>query len=92
MNYNTIEYLVDDGILTLRLNRPNNMNAFTLEMSEELTHAFYQASDDDDVRVIVVTGAGKAFCAGMDLSVAGNVFGLDEDRQPTLAEMTVRNR
>lgn len=89
MSYNTIEYLVDDGILTLRLNRPDNMNAFTLEMSDELAHAFYQASDDDDVRVIVVTGAGKAFCAGMDLSVAGNVFGLDEDRQPTLAEMAV---
>jgi len=87
MSYNTIEYLVDDGILTLRLNCPDNMNAFTLEMSDELAHAFYQASDDDDVRVIVVTGAGKAFCAGMDLSVAGNVFGLDEDRQPTLAEM-----
>lgn len=87
MNYKTIEYLVDDGILTLRLNRPDKMNAFTLDMSDELTHAFYRASDDDDVRVIIVTGAGKAFCAGMDLSVAGNVFGLDETRKPTLAEM-----
>ncbi len=87
MEYNTINYLVEDGILTLMLNRPDNMNAFTLEMSDELAAAFYRASEDDDVRVIVVTGAGKAFCAGMDLSVKGNVFGLDEDRQPTLDEM-----
>ncbi len=87
MEYNTIKYLVEDGILTLLLNRPDSMNAFTLEMSDELAAAFYRASEDDDVRVIVVTGAGKAFCAGMDLTSAGNVFGLDEGRQPTLAEM-----
>ena len=87
MEYNTIKYLVEDGILTLLLNRPDSMNAFTLEMSDELAAAFYRASEDDDVRVIVVTGAGKAFCAGMDLTSPGNVFGLDEGRQPTLAEM-----
>ena len=78
MNYKTIEYLVDDGILTLRLNRPDKMNAFTLDMSDELTHAFYRASDDDDVRVIIVTGAGKAFCAGMDLKA----FARGEDIGP----------
>ena len=87
MNYNSIEYQVDNGILTLLLNRPEAMNAFTMDMCNELEHAFMRASDDDDVRVIVVTGSGKAFCAGMDLSSEGNVFGLDNAKQPTLAEM-----
>ncbi len=87
MDYNTLTYQVADGILTLTLNRPEYMNAFTVEMSEELIHAFNRASDDDAVDAIVVTGAGKAFCAGMDLSVEGNVFGLDENAQPTVADM-----
>lgn len=87
MEYNTIDYSVNDQILTLTLNRPDQMNSFTLEMHEELVHAFNRASDDDAVSAIVVTGAGRAFCAGMDLSVEGNVFGLDEDRKPTLADM-----
>ena len=59
-------------------------------MADELVDAFRRASDDDDVRAIVVTGAGKAFCAGMDLSVPGNVFGLDESLRPTLADMHER--
>lgn len=87
MEYSTIEYRVENSVLTLLLNRPESMNAFTVDMCNELVTAFNRASDDDDVRVIVVTGAGKAFCAGMDLTSEGNVFGLDESRQPTLAEM-----
>ena len=87
MSYNTIKYDVADQILTLTLNRPDNMNAFTVEMSEELIDAYNRASDDDAVSAIVVTGAGKAFCAGMDLSIGGNVFGLNEDVQPTLKDM-----
>ena len=85
--YQTLIYDVSEGILTLSLNRPTVMNAFTVEMANELIHAFNRASEDDSVRVIVVTGAGKAFCAGMDLSVPGNVFGLDESLQPTLEDM-----
>lgn len=87
MHYNTIQYSVEAGILTLMLNRPEQMNAFTLEMSDELAAAFNRASDDDDVRVVVVTGAGKAFCAGMDLNSSGNVFGLNETAEPTLEQM-----
>ncbi len=87
MDYNTIEYQVDDYILTLTLNRPEHLNAFTVEMAEELIQAFNRASDDDAVRAIVVTGAGRAFCAGMDLSVGGNVFGLDEALSPGLEDM-----
>lgn len=87
MNYKTINYEVVDKILTLSLNRPEHLNSFTLEMASELVHAFERASEDDAVSAIVVTGNGRAFCAGMDLSVEGNVFGLDESKTPTVADM-----
>jgi len=91
MTYNTLTWAVDqDGVLLLTLNRPEQLNSFTVEMANELVAAFERASDDDSVRAIVVTGAGKAFCAGMDLSTAGNVFGLDETQQPGNADMHER--
>jgi enoyl-CoA hydratase/carnithine racemase len=74
----------------LTLNRPEHLNAFTVEMAQELIDAFDRASNDDKVRVVVVTGEGKAFCAGMDLSVGGNVFGLDESQLPDMADMEAR--
>jgi enoyl-CoA hydratase/carnithine racemase len=73
------------------LSRPDHLNAFTTEMSHELIDAFNRASDDDAVGAIVVTGAGKAFCAGMDLNSAGNVFGLNESLKPTLQDMRERS-
>jgi len=90
MAYNTLIWSVEDRILTLSLNRPNNLNAFTIEMSHELEDAFRRASEDDDVGAIIVTGVGRAFCAGMDLSREGNVFGLDETLAPTMADMRDR--
>lgn len=90
MTYNTISYDVDDGILVLRLARPDQLNAFTVEMADELVHAYGRASSDDAVKVVVVTGEGKAFCAGMDLSVQGNVFGLDESMRPDLDDLRDR--
>ena len=90
MTYASIRYEVSKKILTLTLDRPDNLNAFTVEMSHELVDAFQRASEDDEVGAIVVTGAGRAFCAGMDLSVGGNVFGLNEQLQPTLADMRER--
>ena len=92
MTYQTIRYEVDgDGILLLTLDRPDRLNAFTVTMCEELIDAYTRASADDEVRAIVVTGAGRAFCAGMDLSVEGNVFGLDQTiPAPTLAELRDR--
>ena len=87
MNYETLKYEVDQGVLTLTLKRPDQLNAFTVEMAQELVQAFNRASEDDDVRAIIVTGAGRAFCAGMDLSKPGNVFGLDESQRPTMADM-----
>lgn len=89
-SYTTLDYRVADNILTLTLNRPDQLNAFTVTMADELEHAFRRASDDDAVKAIVVTGAGRAFCAGMDLSVPGNVFGLDETQTPTVDDMHQR--
>lgn len=90
MDYTTLDYHVEQGVLTLTLNRPDQLNAFTVEMANELVDAYTRASQDDAVRAIVVTGAGKAFCAGMDLSVPGNVFGLDESLEPTLEDLHTR--
>jgi enoyl-CoA hydratase/carnithine racemase len=90
MTYNTLIYSVTDNILTLSLNRPEHLNSFTTEMAKELIDAFNRASDDDEVRAIVVTGEGRAFCAGMDLTSEGNVFGLNEDLAPTMEDMENR--
>ena len=90
MAYNTLLWEVEDRVLTLTLNRPDQMNAFTVEMAHELIDAFERASEDDAVGAIVVTGAGRAFCAGMDLSASGNVFGLDETQAPTMADLHER--
>lgn len=81
-----------DGVLTITLNRPARLNAFTVEMADELVQAFGDASADDAVRAVVVTGAGRAFCAGMDLSGEGraNVFGLDESLAPTMRDLDER--
>ena len=90
MAYNTLLWEVEDRVLTLTLNRPEQMNAFTVEMAHELIDAFERASEDDAVGAIVLTGAGRAFCAGMDLSASGNVFGLDETQAPTMADLHER--
>jgi enoyl-CoA hydratase/carnithine racemase len=91
MQYETIQWRVDAGVLTLTLNRPEQLNAFTVQMMSELVHAFGRASEDDAVRAIVVTGAGRAFCAGMDLAVGtDNVFGIDGSLRPTMADMRER--
>lgn len=90
MSYTTLDWQISDRVLTLTLNRPDQLNAFTVQMAEELIDAYTRASDDDAVGAVVVTGAGRAFCAGMDLSVGGNVFGLDETLDPSLAELQQR--
>jgi enoyl-CoA hydratase/carnithine racemase len=91
MSYATLKTEIDDsGVLVLTLNRPDQLNAFSVEMAHELEAFFRWASDADEVRAIVVTGAGRAFCAGMDLDRPGNVFGLDETQTPTLDDMRER--
>jgi enoyl-CoA hydratase/carnithine racemase len=74
MDYEQIRYAVDAGILTITLHRPDKLNAFTARMMYELLDAFDRADADDDVRVVIVTGAGRAFCAGADLSSGGETF------------------
>jgi enoyl-CoA hydratase/carnithine racemase len=74
MGYGTILYDISDRILTITLNRPEKLNAFTGEMALELLDAFDRADADDEVRAIIVTGAGRAFCAGADLSAGARTF------------------
>jgi len=74
MAYETLDYSVADHILTLTLNRPDKLNAFNGPMMNELLAAFDAADADDDVRAIIVTGAGRAFCAGADLSAGAKTF------------------
>ena len=70
----TLDYSVSDNILTLTLNRPDKLNAFNGPMMTELIAAFDAADADDGVRAIIVTGAGRAFCAGADLSQGAKTF------------------
>ena len=80
MEYQHIRTELADNILTVTLNRPDRMNAFTLRMKDELVHVFGEADRDNQVRAVVVTGAGRAFCAGMEMQPedGGHVFGYDD--------------
>jgi enoyl-CoA hydratase/carnithine racemase len=82
MGYQTILYEVQDRILTLTLNRPDKLNAFNATMQQELIDAFDRADRDDGVRAVIVTGAGRAFCAGADLSSGADTFDRDARRGP----------
>jgi enoyl-CoA hydratase/carnithine racemase len=72
--FETILYDVVDGIATITLNRPDKLNAFTTQMMVDMIAAFDASDADDDVRVVIVTGAGRGFCAGADLSAGGGTF------------------
>jgi enoyl-CoA hydratase/carnithine racemase len=78
MEFEQILYEVDDHVLTITLNRPDRLNAFTPTMGRELIEALDAADADDDVRAIVVTGAGRGFCAGADLEAGGSTFDWSE--------------
>ncbi len=72
--FETLSLDRSDGIATITLNRPERMNAFNSRMRADLVAAFDATDADDEVRVVIVTGAGRAFCAGADLSSAGSTF------------------
>src|SRR5512145_1640408 len=72
--FETIKLDIANGVATLTLNRPDRMNAFTEQMAKEMIAAFDATDADDDVRVVIVTGAGRAFCAGADLGGGGATF------------------
>ena len=74
MNFNEIQYSVDGPVATMTLHRPDKMNAFTNTMLKEIIAAFDLSDADDSVRAVIVTGSGKAFCAGADLSGGGETF------------------
>jgi enoyl-CoA hydratase/carnithine racemase len=74
MNFETILYDVQDGILTITLNRPERLNAFNNAMRDEVIAALDAADADDEVKAIIFTGAGRAFCAGADLGGGGDTF------------------
>jgi len=74
MEYTEILYDVEDNIATITLHRPDRMNAFTGTMMREMIDAFDQVDADDDVRAVIVTGSGRAFCAGADLGGGGETF------------------
>jgi len=82
MAYETITSELAENILTITLNRPDKLNAFNATMQRELIEAFDAADRDDNVRVIIVTGAGRAFCAGADLSSGADTFDRDARRGP----------
>jgi enoyl-CoA hydratase/carnithine racemase len=75
MHYKQIAYAPDaEGALTITLDRPDRLNAFTARMMDELLDAFDRADGDDAVRAVIVTGRGRAFCAGADLERGGGTF------------------
>jgi len=72
--YETIALEVSDGVATITLDRPEKLNAFTARMQHELIDAFDRTDGTDDVRAVIVTGRGRGFCAGADLSAGGETF------------------
>lgn len=74
MAYEEIQYEVADNIATITLHRPDKLNAFTNRMLKEIISAFDEIDADDEVRAVIVTGSGRAFCAGADLSGGGETF------------------
>ena len=83
MDYSTILYDLEDNVLLITLNRPEILNAFNRDMMAEMIDALNKADADDNVRAIIVTGAGRGFCAGADLSAGGNTFNAEarDDRE-----------
>jgi enoyl-CoA hydratase/carnithine racemase len=74
VSYKDILYEVDGPVLTITLNRPDKLNAYTAVMGRELEDAFRRADADDSIRAIIVTGAGRGFCAGADISAGASSF------------------
>jgi enoyl-CoA hydratase/carnithine racemase len=86
--FETLLYAVEDGVATITLNRPEKLNAFNTRMRDDLIAAFDATDADDAVRAVIVTGAGRAFCAGADLSAGGQTF--DFEKRNDAAREAVR--
>lgn len=81
MTYKTIITDISDSILTITLNRPSILNAFNIDMQNELIDTFERADKDDEIKAIIVTGAGRAFCAGADLSSREDTFNYENNEK-----------
>jgi enoyl-CoA hydratase/carnithine racemase len=92
MSYQDILYEQDGGVVTLTLNRPDKLNAYTATMGLEIEDAFRRADEDDSVRAIVVTGAGRAFCAGADVSSGANAFDINSGQSTSIGGGAQRER
>ena len=92
MDYDSILFEVDEGIATITLNRPEHMNAWTDGMAGDLRIAMQLCDEDDAIRAVVVTGAGRAFCAGADMGGGGDTFRArpDPDQAAALREAARR--
>jgi enoyl-CoA hydratase/carnithine racemase len=90
-SYRDIQYTVNDGIAEVLLCRPGRMNAFTINMKNELVDVIARIDADDSVRVAILTGDGKAFCAGMELEAEGDIFGYDIPQGDTLKLDEIRD-
>lgn len=86
--FETLLYSVEDGIATITLNRPEKLNAFNTRMMKEMIAAFDVTDADDAVRAVIVTGSGRAFCAGADLSAGAQTFDYDTRGGEALAART----
>lgn len=82
MDYEAIDVTLDDGVATITLNRPERMNAWNTRMAMDLSAAMRWADETDEVRVVVLTGAGRAFCAGADLSGGSDTFRENRNQDP----------
>src|SRR5574338_1615039 len=90
MKFENILFEITDGIARLTLNRPDKLNSFTGEMHAELRDALDRILDDEAVRVLVLTGAGRAFCVGQDLADA-DMATLPDGRMPDLGNVVEKN-
>jgi enoyl-CoA hydratase/carnithine racemase len=86
--FETLQYAVEDGVAVVTLNRPDKLNAFNGVMMRELLEVFDVTDGDDAVRAVIVTGAGRAFCAGADLSGGAGTFDYDSSEDDPLAQRT----
>ena len=78
MEYTDLRFELENGVATLTLNRPEQMNSFSGRMGVELGHAYQRCDKDDSVRAVILTGAGSAFCAGADMTAGSDTFASQE--------------
>ena len=90
--FETLLYAVEDGVATITLNRPEKLNAFNTQMMKDMIDAFDVTDGDDAVRAVIVTGAGRAFCAGADLSAGAQTFDYSSRAGDGQADLSARTR